>query len=842
MANTLILMPVRARPYYHQNRAFDFACRKFGLLQGDDFSPGVALLMEMGTGKTITSIGIAGALYQFGKVNKILVVAPLSILGVWEEEFKRFADFPFTLTVLKGTSSKKKELLSSLKKHGLQIVVVNYESAWRLEKEILAFDADLIIADEAHKLKEARTAQSKAMHRFGDKARYKLLLTGTVITNRELDVFSQYRFLNRRVFGDSFYVFRNRYFDMVGYGNHTPQFRTYMLDEFLQRMHSVAFRVTKDECLDLPKITEEVRTVELEPKTMKIYKELQKESYTELADKEVSAVNILTKLLRLSQVTGGHLTDDEGDCNAVSTAKLDALSDIIDSAVAEEKKIVVMARFVPELNDIESMLQKKGIGYAAVRGGVKNREEEIRRFQEDTDCRVFIGQIAAAGLGITLTSASTMVFYSLDYSMSNFEQAKARIHRVSQTENCHYIYLVAKDTVDIKVLEALRKKVDLAKALVDDYRKGIKDYLFKTQSLPVLKTTASSNEAADDMTMVLLKEWCDENKPELSHIFLLVQEFRKWGKIKSTYIDGYSKFINEATGCIHPDLFSLSTDTGRMNCRNPNAQNMPRKTNDPVGVRNFIKAPDGQIILSLDFSQIELRVGAFYCRDEVMMDTYRRGGDIHAATTSVIFGCTYEEAQDKHRPEYKEQRTIAKNVNFGTFYGLFPRGLQKTLKFKAGVEKTEQECADIIDSLKAGYKGLTAWQTETKADAFRKVYSETWLGRRRYLPGIRNSNWNVKSFAERCALNTPIQGTAADILKIAICRILIGLPDRPWLKPILQIHDELTFIIPKDKLSEAVYFIKACMETQPFPEFDLPLVAEASAGESFGTMEELEDF
>lgn len=476
MSVSTIPMPVKAKPYAHQNKAFDFACEKFGLIPGGVFSRGVALLMEMGTGKTITSIGIAGALYQFGKVRKILVVAPLSILGVWEEEFSKFAAFPYTLTVLKGPSRKKAEMLRGVGKDGLQIVVVNYESAWRIEKDILAFDADLIIADEAHKLKEARTSQSKAMHHFGDKARYKLLLTGTVITNRELDVFSQYRYLNRKVFGDSFYVFRNRYFDMVGYGNHIPRFRNYMLDEFLQRMHSIAYRVTKEECLDLPGITEEIRTVELEPKAMKIYKELQKESYTELGKKEVSAVNVLTKLLRLSQVTGGHLTDDEGDSNVVSTAKLDALADILDTAMSEEKKIVVMARFIPELNDIEALLKKKGIGYATVRGGVKDREEEIRRFQEDSDCRVFVGQIAAAGLGITLTAASTMVFYSVDYSMSNFEQAKARIHRVSQTENCHYIYLVAKGTVDTKVLRALRQKVDLAKSLVDDYRKGINPF------------------------------------------------------------------------------------------------------------------------------------------------------------------------------------------------------------------------------------------------------------------------------------------------------------------------------------------------------------------------------
>ena len=370
---------------------------------------------------------------------------------------------------------------------------------------------------------------------------------------------------------------------------------------------------------------------------------------------------------------------------------------------------------------------------------------------------------------------------------------------------------------------------------------AFKKYLYKDLGLPVLKTTETNREAADDMTLVLLKEWCDANRPDLSQLFTLVQSYRKWGKLKSTYIDGYMKYINPVTGKIHPDLFALSTDTGRMNCRSPNAQNMPRRTNDPVGVRNFIKAPDGHLILSLDFSQIELRVGAFYCRDQVMLDTYRNNGDIHAATTAVIYGISYEEAQDKHAENYKEHRTIAKNVNFGTFYGLFPAGLQKTLQFKAGIKKSVKECEDILFNLKDGYRGLTAWQEETKAEATRRMYSETWLGRRRYLPQIRSENWGQKSFAERCALNTPIQGTAADILKLSIVRILTGLPERPWLKPILQIHDELTFVIPQERLQEAVTYIRACMEEQPFPEFDLPLIAEASAGPNFGEMEELED-
>ncbi len=470
--NLELMMPIKVTPYAHQKKAFAFTCDKFGVFDNLIKSRGTALLMEMGTGKTITSIAVAGCMYQHGKVNRILVVAPLSILGVWEEEFKKFADFPYLLTVLKGTLAKKKEQLTKLPNEGLQIVVVNYESAWRLEKELLEYNADLVIADEAHKLKENRSKQSQGMQHIGDKARYKLLLTGTVITNRELDVFSQYRFLNSQIFGTSFYAFRNQYFDMGGYGNHTPIFRKHMTEDFLHKLHSVAFRVTKAECLDLPAITEEVRAVNLEKEAIELYDSIEDESYAELNEAEVTTTNILTRILRLSQITGGHLTDDNGTINNVSRAKLDALSDIIDTAMAEDKKIVIMARFVPELDDIQELLEKKKIGYAVVRGGVKDRDNEIHRFQYDDRCRVFVGQIAAAGLGITLTAASTMVFYSLDYSMSNFEQAKARIHRAGQKENCHYIYLVCKNTIDRKVLYALRQKLNLAKILVDDYRKG----------------------------------------------------------------------------------------------------------------------------------------------------------------------------------------------------------------------------------------------------------------------------------------------------------------------------------------------------------------------------------
>lgn len=436
-------------------------------------SQGAALLMEMGTGKSLTAIAITGALSQAGRIRRVLIVAPLSILGVWEEEFQKFAAFPYALAVLSGSSAKKLDTLRHMIGTALQVVVVNYESAWRLEKALTAWHPDLIIADEGHKIKTHNIAASKAMHRMGREASYRLLLTGTVITNKAIDVFSQYKFLNPAIYGNSFYAFRNRYFDMVGYGNHTPVLKKSMESELTEKLHSISYRATKAECLDLPETTDMIRQIELEPAALRIYRGLVKESYAELAGGEVTATNILTRLLRLSQLTGGFLGNDKtAAVEQVSAAKLSALEDILDGAVAEGKKLVIIARFIPEIKAICKLLEKRGLGYSCITGEVKNRDEQVARFQNEPEVMAFVGQIATAGLGITLTAASTMVFYSLDYSMSNFEQTKARIHRVGQRMPCTYLYLVARGTVDEKVLAALESKADLARTLVDDYRNG----------------------------------------------------------------------------------------------------------------------------------------------------------------------------------------------------------------------------------------------------------------------------------------------------------------------------------------------------------------------------------
>lgn len=471
MSDEMISLPIRAAPYEHQRRAAAFALDR--LSRGG----GAALLMEMGTGKTLTSIGIVGQLWKERRIARLLIVAPLSILGVWRDEFDKFAGYDYCLSVLEGTAARKADTIRHMAGKSLQVLVINYESAWRMEKELAEWRPDMIVCDEGHKIKTHNIAASKAMHRLAAKAKYRLLLTGTVITNKPIDVFSQYKFCDPAIYGNSFYQFRNRYFDMVGFGGYTPVMKRSMEGEFTERLHSIAFRATKAECLDLPEFTDIVQRIDLEPQAMRIYRQLVRDSYAELAEGSVTVTNVLSQLLRLSQLTGGYVgNDDAGGVTQVSTAKLDALADLVDGAVADGRKIVVIARFVPEIHAIGKMLEKKKIRYAQISGEIRDRDEQIAAFQNDPDVPVFIGQIATAGLGITLTAASLMVFYSLDYSMSNYEQTRARIHRVGQKNECTYIHLVARGTVDEKVLKALHDKANLAKSLVDDYRAGMNPF------------------------------------------------------------------------------------------------------------------------------------------------------------------------------------------------------------------------------------------------------------------------------------------------------------------------------------------------------------------------------
>ena len=434
-------------------------------------SKGCAFLMDMGTGKTLATIALAGAMYYRHKVWKMLVVCPKSIVEVWKQEFDKFADFPYSAVVLDGTGTKKADTVRYMIGNGLQVLIVNYESCWRLEEELAKWSPDMIVCDESSKIKNPQAKCSRTLHKLGKMSEYNLILTGTPITNSPLDLFSQYKFLNAEIFGDAFYSFRARYAIMGGFAQHQIIGYKHLI-ELVEKAHSIAYRIRIDDAVELPEFVDEIRSVKLEPKAGKIYDSINRDSYAELMNGEITTRNVLTRLLRLSQCTGGYIRSDGGDeVQQISTAKLDALEDIIDECMEQQKKVIVFARFVPEIDAISALLTKKNIGYAVIKGDVRNRAARVDAFQNDPDVAVFVGQLQTTGMGLTLTAGTVAVYYSLDFSYANYEQSRARIRRIGQEKRGVYIHLVAKDTVDEYVMAALKQKADVANLLVDDYRK-----------------------------------------------------------------------------------------------------------------------------------------------------------------------------------------------------------------------------------------------------------------------------------------------------------------------------------------------------------------------------------
>jgi len=458
-------MPIKTKPFQHQVLAYNIAMQL----------PVAALLMEQGTGKSLVSLAVAGRRFLRGEAKRLLVVAPSSVVPVWPREFETHADFPFEVQAIQGAVPKRGESLRSwtVAQDRLQVAITNYEVTWRMIDALAAWRPDMIICDESQRIKTPSARQSKAMHQLGRLAKYRMILTGTPVTQGPLDLYSQYRFLDPGIFGNSYYAFRARYAIMGGYERR--QVVGYQnLPELIKKAHSIAYRVTKAEALDLPEQIDQIRYCELEPKATGLYWQLAKQSIAELSEeKVVTATNVLAKLLRLSQVAGGFIGDGEGGIQQVSTAKIRLLDEVLGDLLEAGKKVVIFARFLPEIAAIRKLLDGKKVNYAWITGEVEQelRGEEVRRFQEEPIYKVFVAQIQTAGLGITLTAADTAIFYSLDYSFANYDQAKARIHRISQRNACTYIHLLAKDTVDEKVLATLQGKKSVADEVVDNWQK-----------------------------------------------------------------------------------------------------------------------------------------------------------------------------------------------------------------------------------------------------------------------------------------------------------------------------------------------------------------------------------
>lgn len=475
----LLPYPVKANLYKHQIRGANMALRAFGALDAKTPGGGFGELFEMGCGKTLTTIAVAGALYNLGKIDRVLVVAPTSVCSVWPHDLNQFAAFPWEARVLLGDKKKRLKALNELKNwpfKALRIAVINYESTHRdgIFEALAAYRPDLIVCDESQRIKNPSAAQSKALHKLGDAAPFRMILSGTPVQNNAVDLYSQYRFLDPAVYGANFYAFKNRYCIMGGYGQH--QIVGYRnMDELVEKEHSVAYRVTKEECLDLPQQTFINRYVQFTDAEQAIYEQLRKSSFLELETGEnVTATTILTMYLRLMQLTGGFLTADESTRpKQVNTAKLDALADIVDDYVVDAgKKLVIFARFRAEIAAIENLLRLRKIQYGSIYGDVpmEERGKIVEDFQTNPDTKVFVAQIQTAGLGITLHAASTAVFYSYDYNYANYAQALARIHRIGQRLPVTYIHLVVDGSIDEKILAALENKEDIAKTVVDSWR------------------------------------------------------------------------------------------------------------------------------------------------------------------------------------------------------------------------------------------------------------------------------------------------------------------------------------------------------------------------------------
>ena len=330
----LVPYPVQANLYAHQIRAANMAMLQFSGRR----SAGFGLLFEMGCGKTLTAIAIMGALFNRREISRVLVVAPASVCSVWPHDLEAFAAFPFEARVLLGEKEKRLEDLQQLTNfpqpaRRLLIAVINYEATHRegILEALQDYGADLILCDESQRIKNPRAAQSKAVQKLGDAARFRLILSGTPVQNSVIDLYSQYRFLDPAVFGTNFYVFRSRYCRLGGYGGHEITGYQHM-DELVKKEHAIALRVTKAQCLDLPAETFVRRYVQLEPEARRLYAGIARSSRTQLeSGGHITAATVLTRLLRLMQLTGGFVQEDEADRpRPAGTAKLDALADLLE--------------------------------------------------------------------------------------------------------------------------------------------------------------------------------------------------------------------------------------------------------------------------------------------------------------------------------------------------------------------------------------------------------------------------------------------------------------------------------------------------------------------------------
>ena len=338
--------------------------------------------------------------------------------------------------------------------------------------------------------------------------------------------------------------------------------------------------------------------------------------------------------------------------------------------------------------------------------------------------------------------------------------------------------------------------------------KQLGEILFEKMKLPVIKKTKSGYSTDVDVLEKLKKE-----DPIIEQIL----EYRQLMKLNSTYVEGLKPYINIKTNRIHSFFHQTITATGRISSTEPNLQNIPTRFELGKRVRKVFKPEKGKIYLDADYSQIELRVLASISGDEHMIEAFKEGKDIHKQAASKVFKTPIEEVT-------KEQRSNAKAVNFGIVYGISDFGLGEQLGI--GRKKAKQYIEEYLEQ----YAGIKQFMENITEQAKEQGYVETLFHRRRYIPELKSNNYMVRQFGARAAMNTPIQGTAADIMKIAMIKVYNEIKSRKLKsKIILQVHDEMMVETPIEEKEEMINIMKKCMESAT--KLEVPLIAEISDAE-----------
>ncbi|CAI2317100.1 DNA polymerase I [Vibrio parahaemolyticus] len=342
--------------------------------------------------------------------------------------------------------------------------------------------------------------------------------------------------------------------------------------------------------------------------------------------------------------------------------------------------------------------------------------------------------------------------------------------------------------------------------------KQLQAILFEKMGLPVVKKTPSGTPSTNEE--VLQELALDYPLPKL------ILEYRGLAKLKSTYTDKLPKMINPSTGRVHTSYHQAVTATGRLSSTDPNLQNIPIRNEEGRRIRQAFVAPAGYKILAVDYSQIELRIMAHLSGDQALLDAFRDGKDIHAATAAEIMGVSIDQVSS-------EQRRRAKAVNFGLIYGMSAFGLAKQLGIPRG------EAQAYMDKYFERYPGVMQYMEDTRSAAADKGYVETIFGRRLHLPEIKSRNGMRRKAAERAAINAPMQGTAADIIKKAMLLVdqWIQEEGNGRVKLLMQVHDELVFEVEESSLFEIESKVQKLMESAA--ELKVPLVAEAGHGDNW---------